>query len=138
MMTRYINRPELTAAIMKDGWYHTRDIATFDRDGYLKIIGRMDSRITRGNEHIVPEVVESLLLRHPAVSLAAVVAVPHPTYGQDGKAFVTLKRKEDIDAQALLDWLRHELPTGQAPGQIEIRDALPMTNTGKIARHMLS
>ncbi|QEX19973.1 long-chain-fatty-acid--CoA ligase [Hypericibacter terrae] len=138
MMTRYINRPDLTATTMKDGWYHTRDIATFSSDGYLKIIGRMDSRITRGNEHIVPEVVESLLQRHPAVSLAAVVAVPHPTYGQDGKAFVTLKQKKAIDAQALLDWLRGELPVGQAPGQIEIRDALPMTNTGKIARHMLS
>jgi long-chain acyl-CoA synthetase len=138
MMTRYINRPELSASIMKDGWYHTRDIATFDRDGYLRIIGRMDSRITRGNEHIVPEVVESLLLRHPAVSLAAVVAIPHPTYGQDGKAFVTLKRKQEIDARALLDWLRRELPSGQAPGEVEIRDALPMTNTGKIARHMLS
>jgi acyl-CoA synthetase (AMP-forming)/AMP-acid ligase II len=49
-----------------------------------------------------------------------------------------LKQKKAIDAQALLDWLRGELPTGQAPGQIEIRDALPMTNTGKIARHMLS
>jgi long-chain acyl-CoA synthetase len=138
MMTRYINRPDLTETTMRDGWYHTRDIATFDQDGYLKIIGRMDSRITRGNEHIVPEVVESLLQRHPAVSLAAVVAVPHPTYGQDGKAFVTLKQKKAVDARALLDWLRGELPIGQAPGQIEIRDALPMTNTGKIARHMLS
>ena len=119
-----------------------RDIATFDTDGYLKIVGRMDSRISRGNEHILPEEVESLLHRHPAVSLAAVVEVPHPFHGHDGKAFVTLKSdlkpEQQIEAATLLQWLKKQLPDGQSPGELEIRESLPMTNTGKIARHVLA
>lgn len=142
MMTRYLNRPDLTEKALQDGWYCTRDIATFDKDGYLKIVGRMDSRISRGNEHILPEEVESLLHRHPAVSLAAVVEVPHPFHGHDGKAFVTLKSglkpEQQIEAATLLQWLKKQLPDGQSPGELEIRESLPMTNTGKIARHVLA
>jgi long-chain acyl-CoA synthetase len=137
LMTGYLNMPELTAQTIQDGWYHTRDLASFDADGYLRIYGRMDSRITRGVEHIEPALVESLLLTHPAVAQAVVVPVPHEKLGHEAKTFVTVRDDADITETELLDWLNRELPLGQCPGLLEIRDSLPMTNMGKVARHML-
>jgi long-chain acyl-CoA synthetase len=137
LMTGYLNMPELTAETLQDGWYHTRDLASFDEDGYLRIYGRMDNRITRGVEHIEPALVESLLLRHPAIAQVACVPVPHATLGQEAKTVVTVKEDADTTEVELLDWLRKELPLGQCPGLLEIRETMPMTNMGKIARHML-
>jgi long-chain acyl-CoA synthetase len=137
LMTGYLNMPELTAQTLQNGWYHTRDLASFDADGYLRIYGRMDNRITRGVEHIEPALVESLLLTHPAIAQAVVVAVPHQTLGQEAKSVVTVKDDADISEAELLDWLGKNLPLGQCPGLLEIRASMPMTNMGKIARHML-
>ncbi len=137
LMTGYLNMPELTAATLQDGWYHTRDLASFDADGYLRIYGRMDNRITRGIEHIEPALVESLLLSHPAIAQAVVVAVPHRTLGQEAKSVVTVKEDADISEAELLAWLNENLPLGQCPGLLEIRASMPMTNMGKVARHML-
>jgi long-chain acyl-CoA synthetase len=138
LMKGYLNLPDVTATTIRDGWYCTRDMASFDEDGYLRIYGRMDNRITRGVEHIEPALVESLLLQHPAVAQAVVVPVPHETLGQEAKTFVSLRHGTSIAEGELLGWLKGELPLGQCPGLLEIRRSLPMTNTGKIARHLLT
>jgi acyl-coenzyme A synthetase/AMP-(fatty) acid ligase len=126
------------AATIRDGWYCIRDLASLDDGGYLRIYGRMDNRITRGIQHIEPALVEGLLLQHPAVAQAVVVPVPHETLGQEAKTFVAPRHGTSVGEGELLDWLKGELPLGQCPGLIETRCNLPMTDTGKVARHLLT
>ncbi len=132
LMKGYRDRPADTAAAFVDGWLRTGDIGSFDRDGYLYIRGRISGRIIRGHEHVYPAEIEGALAGHPMVSAAAAVPVPHELLGQDIKTIVVLRRGAHLRPDDLLSWLQHELPEGKAPGIIEIRDDLPVTQFGKV------
>ena len=137
-MMGYHNLPKLSAEVLRDGWYRTKDIGRVEPDGSLKVLGRADDKIKRGEEHIYPAEVETVLLEHPLVRQAAVVAVPDPYLGQEAKTFVVLEEGADLASDRLLAWLGRELPAGKCPGVIEYQNALPMTATGKVARHLLA
>ena len=89
-MDGYLDSPEETRAVLVDGWFRTGDLARIDADGYVTIVGRVRERIKRGGYSIFPAEVETVLLAHPAVAEAAVVAVPDATLGEEIAAFVAL------------------------------------------------
>ncbi|MGW2520651.1 class I adenylate-forming enzyme family protein [Streptomyces sp. NPDC001617] len=125
------------ALLDTDGWFHTRDLAHFDAEGYLFIEGRADDTIIRGGENIAPAEVEDVLLRHVAVREAAVVGVPDEEWGERIAAFVVTHDGAAVDAETLRAWVRTHLRGSKTPDAVVFRDQLPYTPTGKLLRRRL-
>ncbi|MEU6140466.1 AMP-binding protein [Streptomyces sp. NPDC047081] len=125
------------ALLDADGWFHTRDLAHFDDEGYLFIAGRADDTIIRGGENIAPAEVEDVLLRHAAVREVAVVGVPDEEWGERIAAFVVTHEGSAVDAESLRGWVRGHLRGSKTPDVVVFRDELPYTPTGKLLRREL-
>jgi long-chain acyl-CoA synthetase len=138
VMKGYYNRPEATAEVMRNGWFRTGDLARRDEDGYYYIVDRAKDMIIRGGFNVYPREIEDLLMTHPAVSLAAVVGVPHDSHGEEVKAFVIRKPDADVAAQELLAWGKEQMAAYKYPRIIEFVSTLPMTSTGKILKRELA
>ncbi|CAE7211281.1 lcfB [Symbiodinium sp. CCMP2456] len=137
VMKRYLNLPDVTGTRLRHGWFHTGDIGRFDGFGRLDVLGRVDDKILRGEEHIYPAEVETALKGHPAVREAAVIGIPDDVLGQEAKTFVVLKEGCALSGGDLLGWLARTLPDGKCPGLLQFQESLPLTPTGKVARHLL-
>jgi len=123
--------------IDEEGWFHTRDLARFDAEGYLFIEGRADDTIIRGGENIAPAEIEDVLLRHPAVRDAGVVGVPDEEWGERIAAFVVLHEGAEVEPDELRSWARARLRGSKTPDVVTFLDALPYTPTGKLLRRQL-
>jgi long-chain acyl-CoA synthetase len=137
VMKGYYNRPEATAEAMRGGWFHTGDIATMDQDGYFYIVDRKKDMILRGGYNVYPRELEEVLMTHPAVSLAAVIGVPHPVLGEEVKAYIIRKPDVTITVEEMSVWCKEQMAAYKYPRLIEFRDSLPMTATGKILKRQL-
>ncbi|RAY10822.1 long-chain fatty acid--CoA ligase [Actinomadura craniellae] len=137
IMKGYYNRPEATAEVMKDGWFRTGDIARRDEDGYYYIIDRSKDMIIRGGFNVYPREIEEVLMTHPAVSLAAVVGVPHDSHGEEIKAYVIPEAGTEITEDDLVAWGKENFAAYKYPRIVEFRETLPMTATGKILKREL-
>ena len=137
IMKGYYKRPEATAEAMRNGWFHTGDIGKFDEDGFIYITDRVKDMIIRGGFNVYPREIEEVMMTHPAVSLAAVVGVPHESHGEEVKAYVILKPGQEVDDEELIDWCRGCMASYKYPRVVEFREALPMTATGKILKREL-
>jgi long-chain acyl-CoA synthetase len=137
VMKGYYKRPEATAAAIKNGWFYTGDIGRRDEDGYFYIVDRVKDMIIRGGFNVYPRELEEVLLTHPAVSLAAVVGVPHQSHGEEVKAFIIRKQGARITEEELIGWCKENMAAYKYPRLIEFRDSLPMTATGKILKREL-
>jgi long-chain acyl-CoA synthetase len=137
IMTGYYQRPEETAAVMRDGWFRSGDLARRDEDGYYYIVDRAKDMIIRGGFNVYPREVEELLLTHPAVSLVAVVGVPHKVLGEEVKAYVICNADATVTEDELAAWCKNQIASYKYPRIIEFRDTLPMTATGKILKREL-
>ena len=138
LMDGYYNRPEETAATLRDGWLHTGDIATMDADGYVAIVDRKKEMIIVSGFNVYPREVEETLARHPAVLEGAAIGVPHPIKGEEVKAFVVLKPGQTATADQLIAFCREQLAPFKVPKAIEFRDSLPKTLIGKVLRRQLA
>lgn len=137
LFTGYFEEPETNARVFRHGWYFTGDTATRDKDGYIWFIGRADDVITSAGYRISPFEVESTLIEHPAVAESAVVAKPDDLRGEIVKAFVVLAQGyEPGEAMAaeLQDFVKRETAPYKYPREIEFREELPKTISGKIRR----
>ncbi len=137
IMKGYYNRPEATAEVMRDGWFRTGDLARRDEDGYYFIVDRAKDMIIRGGFNVYPRELEEVLMTHPAVSLAAVVGVPHDSHGEEIKAYVIRTPEATVSEEELVAWCRENMAAYKYPRIVEFRDALPMTATGKILKREL-
>jgi acetyl-CoA synthetase len=140
MFRAYLNEEKRYAAAFQDGWYLSGDLAMRDADGYFWFVGRADDVIKSAGHLIGPFEVESALIEHPAVAEAAVIGIPDERAGEIVKAFVTLHygyESSDALRKELLGHARKTLGAAIAPRQIEIRDDLPRTRSGKIMRRLL-
>ncbi|HEY2256800.1 MAG TPA: AMP-binding protein, partial [Variovorax sp.] len=133
----YWNKPEATAATLRNGWVHTGDMGKLDADGYLSFIGRFKEMIKVSGYSVFPEEVETILVKHPAVAQAAVVALPDARKGEVVKAFVVRKPGAALDADALIAWARDNMADYKAPRAVSFIDALPTTGAGKVLRRLL-
>ena len=132
----YENNPTANAMAFVNGWFRTGDQGTIDRDGYLKLTGRLKELINRGGEKISPLEVDDVLLRHPAVSEALAFAVPHKSLGEDIHAAVVLKGA--ATAKDLRSHCAEMLSDFKVPHQIHILEQLPRGATGKLQRLAMS
>ena len=139
VMKGYFRRPEATAAaIDAQGWFRTGDIGIRDAGGYLYVVDRKKDMIIRGGFNVYPRELEEVLLTHPEVSLAAVVGVPHPSHGEEVKAFVVRTPGAAVTEAGLVAWCRENMAAYKYPRIVEFRDSLPMTATGKILKRELA
>jgi acyl-CoA synthetase (AMP-forming)/AMP-acid ligase II len=137
IMKGYFKDPEATAKKIKNGWYHTGDLGRLDEDGYLYVLGRADDMIISGGLNVYPSEVETVLLNHPKVQEAAVVGIPDAKRGQVIKAVVVLKHGETATHQEILSFCKERLASFKIPRQLEFKDFLPKSRTGKIAKRQL-
>lgn len=140
MFRAYLNEPARYDKCFADGWYLTGDLAMRDADGYYWFVGRSDDVIKSAGHLIGPFEVESALMEHPAVAEAGVIGKPDPMAGEIVKAFVALKPGfvgDDAMRKQLLGHARIKLGPAIAPREIDFRDNLPKTRSGKIMRRLL-
>lgn len=135
----YWNKPEATAAALRDGWLHTGDIGKFDEDGYFYFLGRKKEMIKCSGYSVFPEEVEVFLLRHPAVAQAAVIGVPDQARGESVKAFIVLKKDYEgkVNGKEIIEWSKERMAAYKYPRQVVFRNSLPATGAGKILRRVL-
>jgi long-chain acyl-CoA synthetase len=138
IMKGYYNRPDATAEVMNDGWFRSGDLGRRDEDGYYYIVDRAKDMIIRGGFNVYPREIEEVLLTHEAVSLAAVVGVPHESHGEEIKAYVILNAGSSVTEDELVAWSRDTMASYKYPRIVEFRDSLPMTATGKILKRELA
>ncbi|BCB92069.1 class I adenylate-forming enzyme family protein [Phytohabitans suffuscus] len=136
-MLGYLDNPELTASVLRDGWYHTRDLCAMDGDGCLSILGRATDMIIRGGANVSPVEVERVLAEHRLVEECAVVGIPDDTYGQTPHAFVVLAAGADADGGVLREYCRTHLAEYKVPSGFTFVAELPHGPNGKVARTRL-
>jgi fatty-acyl-CoA synthase len=134
VMKGYWNQPQATAEAMRGGWFHTGDMATIDRDGYLLIVDRKKDIIVSGGENISSLEVEKTIVAHPAVLEAAVIPVPDEKWGEVPMALVVLKPGAIASESELMEFCRARLTHYKCPHTVEFRESLPKTGTGKILK----
>jgi acyl-CoA synthetase (AMP-forming)/AMP-acid ligase II len=137
VMRGYHRDPEATAKALAGGWLHTGDAGYVDAEGYFYHLDRMKDMIVRGGYKIGSVEVENVLLQHPAVQEAAVLAVPHPKLGEDVFAFVVLRGQTKVDVQVLVEYCREKLVHYKVPRHIACISTLPRNLAGKIDKRRL-
>ena len=133
----YLNMPEETAKTVINGWLHTGDIAYMDEDGYFFIVDRIKDMILSGGYNVYPRDIDEVLFEHPKVREACAIGVPHPTRGEQIKAFVVPVEGQTVTEQELMDYCRQKLAVYKLPTEIEFIGELPKTNVGKVLRKNL-
>src|SRR3989449_4173397 len=137
VMKGYWNRPEETAAVLRDGWLLTGDLATMDADGYFAIVDRKKDIILCSGYNVYPREVEEVLFTHPAVAEAAAVGVPDPYRGESVKAFVVLKGGTTASEADIIAFCKERLAPFKVPKQVEFATNLPKSLVGKVLRREL-
>ena len=136
----YFDEPELTAQALDDeGWYYSGDYCRVDKAGYLKITGRKKDIIVRGGENISSREVEDILLQHPDIRDAAVVAMPDQRLGERSCAYVVLTHKEQplVLADIIRFFTHKRIAKYKYPEHLVVVDNLPRTASGKVKKFML-
>jgi len=133
VMKGYFRDPEATQKAFDGGWFHSGDLGVIHPDGYIQLKDRSKDIIISGGENISSIEVEEVLYRHPAVAVAAVVAMPHEKWGERPCAFIELAAGEETDADSLLQWCRDRLASYKVPEKI-LFASVPRTSTGKIQK----
>lgn len=134
IMTGYWNRPDATAEAIRDGWFHSGDLARVDDDGFYFIVDRKKDMIIRGGYNVYPREVEEVLYEHPAVAEAAVVGMPHPLHGEEIAAVVTLRPGARATAEEIIAHAKERVAAYKYPRVVTIAAELPKGPTGKILK----
>ena len=133
----YLKRSHLNGTDA-EGWFDTGDLARLDAQGYVRITGRSKDVIIRGGENIPVVEIESLLYRHPAIAMAAIVAYPDERLGERACAVVVLKPGQSMDLPTLVEYLKaQKIALQYIPEKLEVRDVMPSTPSGKIQKFKL-
>lgn len=137
VMKGYYRRTEATSDAIRNGWFHTGDIAYRDEHGYFFIKDRVKDMIIRGGFNVYPREIEEILYGHPAIAEAAVIGIPDEALGEEIKAVVSLKPGQQVSETELTDYCKERLAAYKYPRSIEFRETLPKTATGKILKREL-
>jgi fatty-acyl-CoA synthase len=133
----YYDNPESADRFTPDGWFRTGDVAVIDPEGYVQITDRTKDLIKSGGEWISSIDVETMIMGHPKVLEAAVIAVPHPKWMERPLACVVPKPGVQLDPAEVLDFLRPQLARWALPDEVVIIDAVPKTSVGKFDKKVL-
>lgn len=136
-MKSYLNNPEESTHAFEGAWYKTGDLARVDPDGYMFIVDRLKDVIVTGGENVHSKEVEDVLMAHPDIAQAAVIGQPHKDWGETVTAIVVLEKDRTLELESLREWMAPKIARYKIPRQLEIRDDLPRTASGKVQKHRL-
>lgn len=136
VMAGYLNKPEETAKALRDGWYHSGDLARADANGFLTITGRIKELIIRGGQNIAPAEIEEVVQTLDIVMDCAVVGLPHAHLGEVPGLFI-IPRDKEFDEAVVIEHCRAHLSSYKVPQVIHIVTEIPRTGSGKIIRYKL-
>jgi acyl-CoA synthetase (AMP-forming)/AMP-acid ligase II len=137
VMLGYHNRPEDTAAVIRDGWFHSGDAATLDGDGFIHIRDRIKDLVVSGGENVYPIEVESVIAEHPAVADVAVIGVPDHRWGETVKAVVVLRPGALAGERDIVEFCKPRLAGFKRPTSVDFVETIPRNPTGKILKREL-
>jgi acyl-CoA synthetase (AMP-forming)/AMP-acid ligase II len=138
IMSGYWNKPAETAAVLRDGWYHSGDLGFVDAQGHLFLVDRAKDMIISGGENVYSTEVEEVLYLHPAVLEAAVFGVPDAKWGEAVHAVVVPRPGHEVDPLELIAFCRERIAGYKVPKQIDLRrEALPKSGPGKVLKREL-
>jgi acyl-CoA synthetase (AMP-forming)/AMP-acid ligase II len=137
VMKGYWNRPDATAETLRDGWLHSGDLATVDKEGFVFIQDRKKDMIITGGENVYPAEVEAVLARHPEVLEGAVIGQPSARWGESGAAVVVAKAGAHPSADEILRFFDGKLARYKIPKSVHFVDEIPRNPTGKVLKRVL-
>ncbi len=138
IMKGYYKNPEATAgSIDDDGWLHSGDLGIMDKNGYVRVTGRIKDMIIRGGENIYPREIENFLFRMPGIQNVEVAGVPNEKYGEEVGAFIILKEGADLREEDVRDYCRGKISRHKIPKYVFFMKEYPMTASGKIQKYKL-
>ncbi|KAK1598750.1 AMP-binding enzyme [Colletotrichum navitas] len=135
----YYKDPEATRKLFEGGALHSGDLAVWHPDGSAQILDRAKDIIISGGENISSVALEGMLVQHPDLLEAAVVAVPDSHWGERPKAYVTIKEGRTLKGEDLIIWAKHQsnISKFMVPREVEVVGELPKTSTGKLKKNVL-
>ena len=137
-MKGYYKMPNATAAAVdREGWLHSGDLACMDDYGNYRITGRLKDMIIRGGENLYPKEIEEFLYTHPAVKDVQVIGVPDKKYGEEAMACIILKEPGSVTEEEILAFTRKSLARHKVPRYVEFVDSFPMNAAGKILKYKM-
>ena len=137
-MREYWKRPQETAEVFREGWYHTGDAGYLDENGYLYLVDRVKDMVVTGGENVYSVEVENALAAHPAVAQVAVIGIPDDRWGEAVHAIVVLKPNVAATADDLKAHARDRIAGYKLPKSIEFRDEpLPLSGALKVLKREL-
>ncbi len=137
-MREYWNKPEATAEVFVDGWYHTGDAGYLDEDGFLFLVDRVKDMIVSGGENVYSAEVESAISKHEAVEQVAVIGIPHDTWGEQVHAIVVCRAEASVNAEEIQEFCRAQIAGYKVPKSVEFRDEpLPLSGALKVLKREL-
>lgn len=136
-MKGYYKDSEATSTAIVNGWLHTGDIGYLSEDGWLYVVDRRKDMIIKGGENIYPAELEDILYRHEDIIDAAVVGMPHESWGEEPVAFVVLREPDVISPDAIIAYVGTQIAPFKAPGIVRVIDELPKSGVGKVLRREL-
>jgi fatty-acyl-CoA synthase len=137
VISAYYDNPESADRFTPDGWFRTGDVASIDPEGYVQITDRTKDLIKSGGEWISSIDVETMIMGHPKVLEAAVIAVPHPKWVERPLACVVPKPGVTLEPREIMDYLRPKLAKFQLPDDVVLIESVPKTSVGKFDKKVL-
>jgi len=139
LLLEYLNRPDATRDVYtEDGWLHTGDLGYWREDGTITLVGRVSDMFKSGGYNVYPREIENHLESHPAIEMAAVVAVPDARFQEVGAAFIVLSQAEDsVDISTIKGFCAEHLANYKVPKTMTIVDQLPVLPVGKVDKVQL-
>jgi long-chain acyl-CoA synthetase len=137
VMSGYHNKPQETASAIRNGWYHTGDLARSDENGFLTITGRLKELIIRGGQNIAPAEIEEVASTFEGVLDCAVVGTPHEHLGEVPVLFIVEKPGYRVETGSLLEFCKARLSAYKLPHAVHCINEIPRTGSGKIIRFRL-
>ena len=138
VMQGYWNKPAETAAVLRDGWFHTGDAARMDDEGYVYIVDRLKDMIISGGENIYSTEVENAISTMPGVAAVAVIGIPDEHWGERVHAVVVPRPDASFGPDDVIAWARERLAGYKCPRSVAMRDeALPLSAAGKVLKRVL-
>ena len=131
-MAGYWRKPQHTAEVLRDGWYHTGDMGVLDEERFLTIVDRKKDMIISGGENVYSVEVESVISLHPGIAEVAVIGVPHEQWGEAVKAVVVPRAGVQSTADEIIEFCRGKIAGYKIPKSVDYRnEPLPKTGPGK-------
>lgn len=137
IMKGYWNKPKATAETLVDGWLHTGDLARLDPDGYMTLVDRLKDMIITGGRNVYSVEVENAIAGHPHILDCAVIARPHPEYGESIVAVAVLKEAITLTLDELREFCRERIAAYKLPHELVLTPQIPRNPSGKILKKVL-